>query len=86
MESIRVRAVFDPDGSITPLAFTLHEVEHSVESVGRRWQAEDGLHILVMTYDRQVHHLLFAPAQALWYFLPRPMPPAHEVLGGGQLA
>lgn len=67
MESIEVTARFDLQGKIVPLSFVLQGRTYPVESTGRRWQDEEGHHILVMVPGDQVFELLYAPQEARWY-------------------
>jgi hypothetical protein len=66
MESIEVTALFDPTGHITPLSFVWKERKYRVEGTGRRWEAKDGLHILVMSEGNQVYHLIFQSDSGIW--------------------
>jgi hypothetical protein len=61
MESIEVTAHFDLTGQPTPLEFTWQGRHYQVESTGRRWQAPDGQHILVMTPGGRMFELVFTP-------------------------
>jgi hypothetical protein len=67
MEPIEVTARFDEQGKITPVRFTWKGSVYLVESTGRRWQAEDGLHILVMVPGERVFELLFHAEETRWY-------------------
>jgi hypothetical protein len=78
MEPIEVTARFDANGKITPVKFTRQGVACRVESIGRSWQANDGVHILVMTPENKVYHLLFKPAGGNWYLLRGGVLPSPE--------
>lgn len=67
MDSIEVTARFDAEGKITPLSFTWRGREYPVDSTGRRWEDEAGLHILVMAPGERVYELVFAPAARRWF-------------------
>lgn len=67
MEPIEVTAHFDENGKATPLHFTWKGRQYQVESTGRRWQAEDGQHILVMAAGGRLCELLFASEEGRWY-------------------
>ena len=69
MEQIEVTARFDAHGQINPLGFVWKGRSYRVESIGRTWKADDGIHILVMTIRNRVYHLLFKPDKACWYLL-----------------
>jgi hypothetical protein len=71
MELIQVTARFDLDGKITPIEFTWNGRQYTLDSIGRRWQDEKGVHILVMIPGGRVFELLFVPAEGCWY-LARP--------------
>lgn len=67
MELIQVTAHFDLDGNITPTDFTWQGRHYQVESVGRRWQDEQGTHILVMIPGGRVFELLSGSTGGDWY-------------------
>jgi hypothetical protein len=66
METIEVTARFDIQGRITPLNFVWQRRAYRVESTGRRWEAKDGLHILVMVSGNRAHHLIFDYGKRIW--------------------
>lgn len=72
MEAIDVTARFDEDGKIHPLSIRWQGREYRVEAAGRRWQAQDGLHLLVMTSTGQAFEVLFDGAQGRWYLVQVP--------------
>jgi|MudIll2142460700_1097286.scaffolds.fasta_scaffold562992_2 hypothetical protein len=67
MEAVEVTVRFDTNGKVTPLRFTWKDIRYQVESTGRRWQAADGQHILVMVVGGGVFELLFVPQAGVWY-------------------
>lgn len=67
MEAVEVVARFDLTGKITPLSVSWRERNYSIESSGRRWQAEDGQHILVMTHSERIFELVFTSSDGRWY-------------------
>jgi hypothetical protein len=67
LDPVEVTARFDREGRVTPLRFTWQGRDYPVEGAGRRWKAEDGLHILVMAAGERVFELLFDPAQGRWF-------------------
>lgn len=67
MEAIEVTAHFDNNGQVTPLHFIWKGSRYQIESVGRRWFAEDGQHILVMVPGDRIFELLFASKESRWY-------------------
>ena len=69
METIEVTARFDTQGNITPLSFVLQGRLYQVDSVGRRWEAKDGMHILVMIPGNRAHHLVFNYKSLTWTLL-----------------
>jgi len=66
METIEVTARFDPQGHITPLTFVWQGRSYRVEGTGRRWNAKDGLHILVMVTGNRAFHLIFDCGTGVW--------------------
>jgi hypothetical protein len=67
MEPIEVSARFDSRGKAFPLMFTWQEQTYQVDSLGRRWDDEQGQHILVMIPGGRVFELLYAPLEGHWY-------------------
>ena len=66
MEAIEVTAHFDTQGRITPLTFVWRGRSYRVEGTGRRWNAKDGLHILVMVTGNRAFHLIFENDKSTW--------------------
>jgi hypothetical protein len=67
MESIEITARFDEQGTITPLHFSWKGSFQRVESIGRRWEDESGLHILVMVSSGRIYELIYKSEQGCWY-------------------
>jgi hypothetical protein len=67
MDPIEVTAHFDAEGTVTPLHFTWKGSLQRVESTGRRWTDETGLHLLVMVANGRIHQLLFMSDNGRWY-------------------
>ncbi len=67
MEPIDVTARFDDHGTITPLQFTWKGGAYRVQSTGRRWVDEAGLHILVEVASGQIYELIFISGENRWY-------------------
>lgn len=67
MELVEVTAKFAQDGTITPLRLAWQGVAYPIESTGRRWQEQDGLHILIMVPGERVLELIFQAEKGLWY-------------------
>lgn len=66
MDTIEVTARFDSQGQVTPISFTWQGIVYTVESIGRRWEAKDGLHILVMDHNNRAYHLVFNEKASTW--------------------
>jgi len=69
MQAIEVTASFEPDGKITPLRFRWRGGIYQVEATGRRWQEQDGCHILVMVESGRMFELLFSSWESRWYLI-----------------
>jgi len=69
MDAIEVKARFNTDGGIEPLAIRWQGHEHPVDAVGRRWEAEDGLHFLIMIPSGRAFELRLAPRETRWYLV-----------------
>ena len=72
MEAIDLTARFDETGKIHPLSLRWQGREYRVETAGRRWQAEDGLHILLITSTGQAFEVLFHVVEGRWYLVQVP--------------
>lgn len=66
MEAVAVKAKFDEQGQVLPLSFTWRGREYLVETVGRRWSAENGQHMLVMVPSGRMFELVFLPQESRW--------------------
>lgn len=67
METIEVIARFTEDGKLYPQRFSWQGIDYTVESTGRHWKDQDGLHILVMVPGERVLELIYQADQGLWY-------------------
>lgn len=67
MDLIEVTARFAKDGRIYPQQITWQGIDYWVESTGRRWQDQEGVHILVMIRGTEILELIFQPGQGLWF-------------------
>jgi hypothetical protein len=67
LHPVVVEARFDNEGQVTPQRFTWQGREYRVDSLGRRWRDESGMHILIMIPGEQVYELIFAPDETRWY-------------------
>ena len=69
MDRIEVTAHFDTQGHITPLTFVWKGRSYRVEDTGRRWEAKDGKHILVMVAGNRAFHLIFDINSCIWLLI-----------------
>lgn len=67
MEQIEVTARFNLDGKVFPLNFTWRGKTYWVESTGRRWRDEHGLHVLTMVPGGTVYDLVFNQSEGIWF-------------------
>lgn len=67
MEPIEVTAHFDDHGTVTPLHFNWKGGHFRVESTGKRWSDDTGLHMLVMLSSGQIYELVFKGMEGCWY-------------------
>jgi hypothetical protein len=77
MDIIEVIARFDKDGKIYPQRLIWQGVEFPVESTGRRWQDQEGLHILIMIPRERVVELIYQAGDGLWYL--KQLPDGHHL-------
>ncbi len=66
METIEVTARWDVDGQVTPVQFRWQGAPVQVETVGRRWQDDAGLHALVSALGGRTFELVFDPKTMKW--------------------
>ncbi len=69
MDPIDISLHVDAQGKANPLTFTWRGSVYRITAVGRRWQADDGEHILVMV----------APADRVFELLHPPIGPWQVV-------
>jgi len=69
MERINVTANSTLTGQVNPVSFIWQGRAYSIASIGRRWQAKDGLHMLVMTPENRAFHLVFNDQENAWYLI-----------------
>ncbi len=67
LHPVGVEARFYRDSQVTPLRFSWQGREYQVDSCGRRWKDEAGLHFMVMIPGERVYELIFAPDEMRWY-------------------
>ena len=72
MDVIEVTARFDQHGAIYPIQLRWRGRKYLVEAAGRRWQAPDGLHILVLTPTGKGFEICFNAAEGRWYMVQAP--------------
>ena len=66
MEPSQVVAHWASDGRFEPSQFSCQGVVYQVESTGRSWEDETGIHVLCMVYGGQVFELVFRLQPAGW--------------------
>lgn len=69
VESISVQADVRPTGKLYPQSFLWRDNTYQVESSGRRWEDEEGEHILVMTPEKQSFELLYKEEESTWFLV-----------------
>jgi hypothetical protein len=79
MKAVEVTARFTSEGEIIPLQFRVDSATVRVQTTGRRWTTEQGIHILVLDTASRAHHLLYIPGQTAWYRVQDLEPPARAV-------
>lgn len=72
----RVSARWDASGRFIPRRFIWQDREYTVESTGRQWEDEEGLHTLCMVPGGMVFDLVFRLQPAGWWLRP-PSGPAQ---------
>ena len=71
MTRIEVTSHTNTMGKVVPVRFTWDGQETPILGIGRRWQSEDGEHILVMIPGERVVELLYSKDQT-WRLKPLP--------------
>ena len=72
MDPIEISLHMDAQGPARPLTFTWRGSVYRVSAVGRRWQADDGEHILVMVAPANRVFELLHPPSGLWQVVKSP--------------
>jgi hypothetical protein len=67
MEPVEVTARFDAQGDITPLQFSWKGGVYRVESCGRHWQDEQGMHFQVMVASGLIYELTYHSGEGRWF-------------------
>jgi hypothetical protein len=76
MEIVQAEARWRPNGSFTPSQFTWRERTYLVESTGRQWEDDAGLHVLCQVAGGNVFELVFRLNPAGWQLRPTAGPAA----------
>lgn len=71
-DPIAVDARFDKGGSVRPKAFEWKGLHYTIESLGRQWEDQGILHLLVMVDIDKVFELSFNPSTLCWHLLRSP--------------
>lgn len=69
IEEIEVIARFNQKGKIIPLSFRWKGQNYSIESAGRRWEDDHGIHMLVMVTGNHSFEILYSPGENRWYLI-----------------
>ena len=69
MEKIEITTRFTRDGKLVPIDFTPGEETIQIQNVGRRWETDEGQHILVMDFQENTYHLFFQLSDLSWYLV-----------------
>jgi len=69
MESIEVNLRRGRRKKVEPISFVCKGRTYQIVSVGRRWGARKGDHILVMDADDRTYHLFYALEDEQWYWV-----------------
>jgi hypothetical protein len=65
-EPVQAAARWHSDGSFSPQQFSWNGRVYTVESTGRQWEDEQGLHVLCMVPGGAVYELVFQLDPAGW--------------------
>lgn len=66
---ITVTSATNPQGEVSPVRFTWRRRDYVICSWGRRWQAADGEHFLVMTATGRMFELVHRVRDGDWFLL-----------------
>ncbi len=67
MEPVEAIARWDEQGLVTIREFTWKDTRYPVESTGRSWVDDTGLHVLVMASGGKTFTLTLTKADYRWY-------------------
>ena len=80
MDQIEVTSRINQEGKPMPASFVWTGASYQVDGVGRRWEGENGEHILVMVQpNNQVYELLYEQDGDVWRMVKEhKSPPRHK--------
>jgi hypothetical protein len=67
LEIVQVEYRYTVGKEIQPLHFVFAGQIKNVQDIGRRWQDEDGEHMLVMVEEERVFELVFQSLNKQWF-------------------
>jgi hypothetical protein len=70
LEPVEVSARWEDSQGFLVSQFIWQGRPYPIESTGRRWEDEEGLHILCMAFGGQVFELVFRLQPASWFLRP----------------
>lgn len=69
MKPIEITAQWMADGRVIPSDLVIDQARLAVETCGRQWIADDGLHVLVKMSAGQTWELFFDPDAMRWFLV-----------------
>lgn len=66
-EPITVTASIDPNGQTIPQGLNWQGKNHTLTSVGRQWEADDGRHVLVEAANGDRFEIQLSREDLVWY-------------------
>ncbi len=77
MEKIDLTVRYTRRGEIIPLRFEGEAISVQIRETGRRWETEQGRHLLVMDFQNQTYHLFHHREEDSWYLVQDLKPPGR---------
>jgi nicotinamide-nucleotide amidase len=77
LQPVRVESKTMPGSVVIPMTMTWQGHSYMITDTGRRWNSEDGQHMLVLTSEQQSFELVLAPDGVNWYLNTSSLPTFH---------
>jgi hypothetical protein len=77
LQPLQVESKTTSGNVVIPVTMIWQGRTYRITDTGRRWNSEDGQHVLVLTSEQQSFELVLAPDGATWFLNTRSLPTFH---------